>query len=90
MKGLSMVAIALLALLGCTMELHAAESEIFTGTAARSGTYKRPLLNVDGKRYEVKASYKAAISRVKTPIDQPSQAKWWKISTSRWRSSASR
>jgi len=38
----------------------AAQSETFTGTAARTGTYKRPLLVVDGKRYELKASDKAA------------------------------
>jgi len=62
MKRLSMVVIALPALLGCAKELHAAESETFTGTAARSGTYKRPLLNVDCKRYEVKASDKADAS----------------------------
>jgi glutamate decarboxylase len=37
----------------------AAESETFTGTAARTGTYKRPLLIVDGKRHELKASDKA-------------------------------
>lgn len=41
------------------VELPAAESETFTGIAARSGTFKRPLLDVDGKRYELKASDKA-------------------------------
>ena len=54
-----MVPVSLLALLGCAMELQAAESETFRGIAARSGTYKRPLLDVDGKRYELKASDKA-------------------------------
>jgi hypothetical protein len=42
--------------------LCAAESETFTGTAAASGTYKRPQLLVDGKRYELKASNKADAS----------------------------
>ena len=53
-KRLSVVFIALAALLGSAFPLSAAESEAFTGTAARSGTYKRPLLDVDGKRYELK------------------------------------
>jgi hypothetical protein len=39
-------------LLGSTPQLCGAENETFTGTAARTGTYKRPLLLVDGKRYE--------------------------------------
>jgi hypothetical protein len=39
-----------------------AEIETFIGTAARTGTYKRPLLIVDGKRYELKASNKADAS----------------------------
>lgn len=35
---------------------HASASESFTGTAARSGTFKRPLLDVNGTRYELQAS----------------------------------
>ena len=62
MKGSLIVAIALLALVGSAVAVYAVESETFTGTAARSGTYKRPLLDVDGKRYELKASDKADYS----------------------------
>ena len=51
-----------IALFGSAFQLYAAESEIFTGTAARSGTYKRPLLQIDGKRYELKPSDKADAS----------------------------
>jgi len=36
--------------------------ETFTGTAARTGTFKRPLLIVDGKRHELQASDKADAS----------------------------
>jgi hypothetical protein len=53
---------ALLALVGSPVGLSAAESETFTGTAAASGTFKRPLLLVDGQRYELKASDKADAS----------------------------
>ena len=56
MKRSSIVAIALVALVGSAVGLYAAESETFTGTAAASGTYKRPQLLVDGKRFELKAS----------------------------------
>jgi len=59
MKSLSIVSLALVVLLGSAVGLCAAESETFTGTAAASGTYKRPQLLVDGKRYELKASDKA-------------------------------
>jgi len=45
-----------------TFALRAAESESSMGTAARSGTYKRPLLLVDGRRYELKASERADAS----------------------------
>src|SRR5512136_481323 len=62
MKSLSVVFIALVALLGSAVQVCAAGSETFTGTAARSGTYKRPLLLVDCKRYELKASDKADAS----------------------------
>lgn len=62
MKRILVVFIGLVALLGSAAELRAAESETFTGTAARTGTYKRPLLVVDGKRYELKASNKADAS----------------------------
>lgn len=37
----------------------AAPRETFTGLASASGTHKRPLLLVDGKRYELRASDKA-------------------------------
>jgi hypothetical protein len=47
MKRLSIISTALVALVGSAVGLCAAESETFTGTAARSGTYKRPLLIVD-------------------------------------------
>jgi len=59
MKRLLIVSVALLALAGSAIALSAAESETFTGTAARTGTYKRPLLIVEGKRYELKPSDKA-------------------------------
>src|SRR5262249_35709103 len=59
MRGSSIVSIAQVALVGSAVGLCAAESETFTGTAAASGTYKRPQLLVDGKRYELKASAKA-------------------------------
>jgi hypothetical protein len=59
MRRLSLVAIALAALIGSAVGLHAADSETITGTAAASGTHQRPLLLVDGKPYERKASAKA-------------------------------
>ena len=62
MKRSSIVSLALVALVGSAVGLSAAESETFTGTAAASGTYKRPQLLVDGKRYELKASDKADAS----------------------------
>lgn len=37
----------------------AAPADGFTGVASATGTYKRPLLIVDGKRYELKASDRA-------------------------------
>ena len=67
MKMLSIVSLSLLVLAGSTVGLYAAESETFRGAAARSGTYKRPQLLVDGKRYELKASDKADPSVAKTP-----------------------
>src|SRR5512139_3818911 len=66
MKRLSVVSIALVALVNSAAALYAAESETFTGAAAASGTYKRPLLLVDGKRYELKASDKADASVAET------------------------
>src|SRR6516164_6574868 len=65
MKRTSIVSIALAALLGSAAGLSAAKSETFTGVAAASGTHKRPLLLVDGKRYELKASDKADASVTK-------------------------
>ncbi len=62
MKRLAAVLLALTALLASAVQVSPAESETFTGTAARTGTYKRPLLVVDGKRYELKASNKADAS----------------------------
>jgi len=47
-KRLSIVSLSLLVLVGSAVGLYAAESETFTGTAAMSGTYKRPQLLVDG------------------------------------------
>src|SRR5512137_2321260 len=58
--------VSTIALLGTALQLYAAESETFIGTAARTGTYKRPLLVVDGKRYELKASDKADASVAET------------------------
>src|SRR5512137_2884068 len=55
MKRLSVASISLVALVGPAVGLWAADGETFIGTAARSGTYKRPLLDVGGKRYELKA-----------------------------------
>ena len=62
MKRLSIVSLAMVALAGSAVGLHAAEAETFTGDAAASGTYKRTQLFVDGKRYELKASDKADAS----------------------------
>lgn len=61
MKRLVSVSIAVVVLLGAALCVRAAtaDHETFTGTAARTGTYKRPLLDVDGKRYELKASDRA-------------------------------
>lgn len=42
-----------------TVQQKSSDTETFTGTAAASGTYKRPLLIVDDVRYELKASDKA-------------------------------
>ncbi|HKB01095.1 MAG TPA: hypothetical protein VKD90_02700 [Gemmataceae bacterium] len=56
MKRSAIVSVALVALVGPAVELSAAESETFTGTASASGTHKRPLLLVDGNRYELKVA----------------------------------
>jgi hypothetical protein len=66
MKRLSLVPLALVALIGSAVGLHAADSETFTGTAATPGTHKRPQLLVDDKRYELKASDKADASVAET------------------------
>lgn len=58
----SLVNIAVAALLATAAESYAADSETFTGTAAASGTFKRPLLIVDDVRYELKASDRAEAS----------------------------
>jgi len=58
MKGF-LASAALVLLAGSVVGLRAADSETFTGTASATGTHKRPLLVVDGKRYELKASDKA-------------------------------
>jgi hypothetical protein len=62
MKRLSIVSLALVALVSSAVGLCGAESESFTGAATASGTYKRPQLLVDGKRYELKAADKACAS----------------------------
>ena len=62
MSKSSILVIALLTLLGFIEALPSAESETFTGTAARTGTYKRPLLIVEGQRYELKPSDRADAS----------------------------
>ena len=59
MKKTPIVVATLLAILGWAMSLYAADSESFTGTAARSGTFKRLLLDVNGKRYELRPSDQA-------------------------------
>lgn len=46
-----------------------AQSECFAGSAARSGTFKRPLLDVNGKRYELKPSATAE-ENVKAFLDK--------------------
>ena len=61
MQKSSIVASAVF-LFAVVVSLSAAESETFTGTAARAGTYKRPRLIVDGQRYELKASDQADAS----------------------------
>lgn len=61
-RELSMISLAPLLLVGLAVGLYAAEGEVITGIAAASGTYKRPQLLVDGKRYELKASGKADAS----------------------------
>lgn len=58
--------IALVVVIGLEVFVNAAETETFTGTAAASGTYKRPLLVVDNVRYELKASDKADASVTET------------------------
>ena len=58
----SIGSLALLALVASTVGSSTTESETFTGVASASGTYKRPLLIVDGKRYELKAFDKADTS----------------------------
>ena len=50
---------ALCAVFSLMVVSYSANSETFVGTAAATGTYKRPLLVVDGKRYELKGSDKA-------------------------------
>src|SRR5262245_37506034 len=62
MKRSSIVSFALMALVGSAVGSYAAWNETFTGAAAASGTYRRPQLLVDGKRYELKASDKAGAS----------------------------
>ena len=62
MRRSLMVFISLAALVSSTVAMSAVGSETFTGTAARTGTYKRPLLLLDGTRYELKASDKADAS----------------------------
>ena len=44
----------------------AGEAKTWTGTAARSGTYHRPQLVVDGKKFELKAAEKADASVTET------------------------
>jgi hypothetical protein len=68
MKGSSIVSIALVALVGSAVGLCTAESETFAGTATVSGTYKRPQLLVDGKRYELKTSDRADASVAEVPV----------------------
>src|SRR5262249_61372599 len=65
MKNASIASTAVIVLVGSAVGLYAAESETCTGVAAASGTHKRPLLLVDGKRYELKASDKADASVTK-------------------------
>ena len=36
------------------------------------------------------ASYSAAVSRTRTPVDQASETIWWVVTTSRWSSGPSR
>jgi hypothetical protein len=58
----SLVIITLAVLLAAAVRSYAADSETFTGTAAASGTYKRPLLLVDDVRYELTVSDRAEAS----------------------------
>src|SRR5262249_25370497 len=55
-----------LVLVASVVGLHAAEPETFTGTASATGTYKRPLLLVGDKQYELKPSDQAEVSVAKT------------------------
>ena len=57
-----LVTVGLMVLAGSVVVSQAADFETLTGTAAASGTFKRPLLIVNGKRYELKASNKADAS----------------------------
>src|SRR5262249_51387606 len=62
MKRLSIVSLALVALVGSAVGGYPAESETFMGPAARPGTYERPQLLLDGQPLELQASDKADAS----------------------------
>lgn len=66
MKGWLLTPVALVALFVTAAGTHAADVQTLTGTAAATRTDKRPLLVVDGKRYELKASDKAEKSVAET------------------------
>jgi hypothetical protein len=55
-KNWLIVIVSLIVLSGDGLPLPAEEQGSFTGSATRSGPFKRPLLDVDGKRYELQAS----------------------------------
>jgi hypothetical protein len=61
-----LVSTALVVLLGSVAGVSAADKETLTGVASATGTFKRPLLLVGDKRYELKPSDKAEASVAET------------------------
>jgi hypothetical protein len=76
MKRLFIVSIALVALVGSALGLHAAESDTFTDAAVASGTYKRPQLLVDGINGEHEDNGMAPVAEPVLAGYRPKGASW--------------